>query len=50
MSWSCRTALDAAYVAASMTLPTYTAPVPGPGVLVRAAWIAELRAALVAIE
>jgi len=45
-----RSALAEAYVAAFMTPPTYSPPVPGPGVTVMATAIMELRAAVFAIE
>jgi hypothetical protein len=44
-----RTALDEAYAAATRGLPSYTTT-PGAGVTIRVADIAELRAAVVAIE
>jgi hypothetical protein len=45
-----RTALSQAYVAAGSTPPTYTDPSLAAGVPVKVAHIAELRAAIVAIE
>jgi len=45
-----RTALAQAYAAAGITAPTYTDPVLSGGILVKAVHIAELRAAVVAIE
>jgi hypothetical protein len=45
-----RSALADAYVAAKRTPPTYAVPVPDTGVVVMATAIAELRAAVIAIE
>ena len=45
-----RTALDQAYTAAGRPLPTYTDPGLVPGTTIKVAHIAELRAAIIAIE
>ena len=45
-----RAALAQVYVNTRRTLPTYTDPSLGPGVTMKAAHIAELRAAVIAIE
>jgi hypothetical protein len=45
-----RTALAQVYVAAAMTPPTYTDPSLVPGVTMKAAHIAEIRSAVLAIE
>jgi hypothetical protein len=45
-----RVALNDAYSAAAQSPPSYTDPTLGPGVTMKVAHVAELRAAIVAVE